>query len=157
MKKKQDSPGVYIPPPLIYVLIFITAVFIQKKAPINDTMFHLKIIKGIGILLQVVALCFLIPSLTKFFKTKNTIVLIKPATSLQTNGVYGISRNPMYVGLVLVYLGVACFIGNWWHIILFPLLIFIVQSYIIKSEENYLQRAFGDKFLQYKKQVRRWL
>jgi len=157
MKSKQDSPGVYIPPPLFYVLTFLAAVFIQKRIHINDSLFHLKITKGIGVLFLLTAFCFLFTSLTKFFKSKNTVVLIKPASSLQTNGVYSISRNPMYVGLAFVYLGITCFIGSWWNIVLLPLLVFIMQSYVIKKEENYLERAFGNEYLEYKKRVRRWL
>jgi protein-S-isoprenylcysteine O-methyltransferase Ste14 len=157
MKPKQDSPGVYLPPPLIYVLIFVTAVFIQRTFYIEDSFFHLTLTKGIAILFLIVAFYFMTTSLIKFFKTKNTVVLIKPAASLQTNGVYGISRNPMYVGLAFVYLGITCFIGNWWNIILFPLLILIIQGFVIKSEEKYLERAFGDKYLEYKRRVRRWL
>jgi len=157
MKTKQDSPGVYIPPPLIYVLIFITAIFIQKRVYIDDTLLRLRLTRGIGIVFLIAAFFFLATSLTKFFKTRNTVILIKPASSLQTGGVYAISRNPMYVGLLFVYLGITCFIGNWWNIILLPLLIFIMQAYVIKSEEKYLERAFGDEFIVYKKRVRRWL
>ncbi len=157
MKPKQDSPGVYIPPPLIYVLIFIAAIFIQKSVYIDDALFRLKLTRVIGILFLITAFFFLATSLAKFFKTRNTVILIKPASSLQTDGVYAISRNPMYVGLLFIYLGITCFIGSWWNIILIPLLIFIMQAYVIKSEEKYLERAFGDKFLEYKKRVRRWL
>jgi protein-S-isoprenylcysteine O-methyltransferase Ste14 len=157
MTTKQDSPGVYLPPPLIYVLIFIAAIFIQKRIHIDDALFRLKLTREIGILFLIAAIFFLATSLAKFFKTRNTIILIKPASSLQTGGVYAISRNPMYVGLLFVYLGITCFIGNWWNIILLPLLIFIMQAYVIKSEEKYLERAFGDKFTEYKKRVRRWL
>lgn len=157
MKTKQDSPGVYIPPPLFYVLIFIASVFIQKKFYINDSLFHLNLTKGIGFIFLVIAFYFLVTSLTNFLKSKNTLVLIKPASSLQTKGVYGVSRNPMYVGLAFIYLGITCFIGNWWNIILFPLLLFIIEAYIIKSEEKYLVRAFGDEYIAYKKRVRKWL
>lgn len=157
MKVKQDSPGVYIPPPLLYVLIFIAASFLQKKCYINDSVFHITLIRLTGILFFIAALVFLAASLRTFFKTRNTVVLIKSATSLQTNGIYGVSRNPMYVGLLFIYLGLTCFIGSWWHLILVPLLVFILQTYIIKKEEQYLIRAFGDQFLGYKKRVRRWL
>ena len=157
MKNKKDSPGVYIPPPLFYVLTFLAAVFIQKRVSINDAVFHLQLTKITGILLLIVALFFLLTSLRKFLLSKNTLILIKPASSLQTNGIYSISRNPMYVGLAILYLGVTCLIGNWWNIILFPLLFLIIQEYIIKREENYLERAFGAEFLEYKNRVRRWL
>jgi protein-S-isoprenylcysteine O-methyltransferase Ste14 len=157
MKLKPDSPGVYLPPPLIYVIVFIAAVNIQKMLQIDDSFFHTSISKGIGILLLVAALYFLASSLTKFFKTKNTVVLIKPASSLQTTGVYAISRNPMYIGLLFLYLAITFFIGNWWNLILLPLLIFIVQAYVIRKEEQYLDRAFGHDFREYKKRVRRWI
>ena len=157
MENKKDSPGVYIPPPLLYVLFFLAAVFIQKKVSINDSLFHLQIIKIAGILLLAIALFFLATSLIKFIQSKNTLILIKPASSLQTNGIYNISRNPMYVGLAIVYLGITCLIGNWWNIILFPLLLLVIQEYIIKKEENYLDRAFGEKYFDYKSKVRRWL
>lgn len=105
----------------------------------------------------VAALFFLSRSLMQFFKTKNTVVLIKPASSLQTTGIYSISRNPMYVGLAFVYLGVTCFIGNAWNIILFPVLFLILQEYVIKKEEQYLSREFGPRYEEYKGKVRRWL
>ena len=157
MESKKDSPGVYIPPPLFYVLIFLAALFIQKKVLIDDTVFHLQITHIVGISLLAVSLLFLVASLRQFFQSKNTLILIKPASSLQTNGIYHFSRNPMYVGLAIVYLGVTCLAGNWWNIILFPILILIVQEYIINREEKYLIRRFGQEYLDYKTKVRRWL
>ncbi len=157
MTSKKDSPGVYIPPPLFYVVTFIIAIIIQKKIPIVNSLFQLEWLKISGIVFLVIALFFLIKSLRQFFQTKNTLILIKPATSLQTNGIYGITRNPMYVGLAIVYVGLSCLTGNWWNFILFPLLVLIVQEYIIKSEERYLEREFGQKYADYKSKVSRWL
>ena len=157
MENEKDSPGVYIPPPLIYVLSFITAGFIQKRIPIDDSWFHSQMAIIMGMSLLIISLFFLVRSLRQFFKSKNTLILIKAAFSLQKNGIYSISRNPMYIGLAIVYLGIACFIGNWWNIILFPILLLIVQEYIIKREEKYLERRFGQEYLDYKGSVRRWL
>jgi Putative protein-S-isoprenylcysteine methyltransferase len=157
MENKKDSPGVYIPPPLFYVAIFLAAVFIQKRIPIDASAFNLQVTKIVGILLLATSLFFSVTSLRKFFISKNTLVLIKPASSLQTNGIYNISRNPMYVGLLFVYLGLTCLIGNWWNIILFPILLFILHQFVIKKEEEYLDRAFGVKYAEYKNKVRRWL
>jgi len=157
MKNKKDSPGVYIPPPLFYVLTFLAAILLQKKIPINDSVFHLQFIKVVGVLFLAISLFFSFTSLRMFFLSKNTLILIKPASSLQTNGIYNISRNPMYVSLALIYLGLTCLIGNWWNILLFPLLFLIIQEYVIKSEEKYLQRAFGIEYSDYQRKVRRWL
>ncbi len=154
---KSKGPGVYIPPPLFYVLIFLASVFIQRKLPISELLFHQTIIKIVGILFLIIALFFLVRSLRQFFLTKNTLILIKPASSLQKTGIYGITRNPMYVGLAFVYIGVACLVGNWWTFILLPFLIFIIQEYIIKREEKYLELEFGQGFRDYRSTVKRWL
>ena len=157
MEIKTDSAGVYIPPPLFYVLIFLAAILVQKKVPIDDSLFHLQITRVAGFVFIVSSLFFLASSLSTFFQSKNTVILIKPASSLQTTGIYGISRNPMYVGLALVYLGITCLIGNWWNVIFFPVLILVIQEYIINREEKYLERAFGVNYIDYKNRVRRWL
>ncbi len=154
---RSKGPGVYFPPPLLYVLIFLAAIFIQKKVPLPDRLFRLPVPKIPGVVFLVLSLFFLVRSLRQFFLTKNTVILIKPATSLQTTGIYAITRNPMYVGLAIAYLGITCFIGNWWNIILLPVLILIVQEYIIKREERYLAIEFGEEYEKYKSKVRRWL
>ena len=129
----------------------------QKIIPITDILFHRTVIKIIGAIFIIAALYFSVRSLRQFFLTKNTLILIKPASSLQITGIYGITRNPMYVGLAILYLGITCLVGNWWNVILFPLLFIIVQEYIIKREEKYLELEFGKEYNDYKKTVRRWL
>jgi len=129
----------------------------QKIIPITDILFHRTVIKIIGAIFIIAALYFSVRSLRQFFLTKNTLILIKPASSLQITGIYGITRNPMYVGLAILYLGITCLVGNWWNVILFPLLFIIVQEYIIKREEKYLELEFGKEYNEYKKTVRRWL
>jgi protein-S-isoprenylcysteine O-methyltransferase Ste14 len=157
MDNKKDHPGIYVPPPIIYALTFLAAVFIQKKVPINDSLFHRQVTKIVGVGLLIIALFFLLRSLRQFVLSKNTLVTIMPTHSLQTNGIYNISRNPMYLGLAIAYLGISCLIGNWWNIILFPFLLLIIQQYMINREEKYLERRFGQVYLDYKSKVRRWL
>jgi protein-S-isoprenylcysteine O-methyltransferase Ste14 len=157
MENKKDHPGIYVPPPIIYALTFLAAVFIQKKVPINDSLFHRQVTKIVGVGLLIIALFFLLRSLIQFALSKNTLVTIMPTHSLQTNGIYNITRNPMYLGLAIVYLGISCLIGNWWNIILFPFLLLIIQQYMINREEKYLERRFGQVYLDYKSKVRRWL
>jgi|ERR1035437_641425 protein-S-isoprenylcysteine O-methyltransferase Ste14 len=157
MENKKDSPGVYLPPPLFYVAIFLIAVFLEHKVPVNDSMFHLQITKLAGILFIAISFFFLVTGLRSFIQSKNTLVLIKPASSLQTTGIFSITRNPMYCGLSILYFAITCLIGNWWNIILFPFLVLIIQEYVIKREEKYLERAFGEEYLNYKNRVRRWL
>lgn len=157
MENQKDNPGVYIPPPLFYVVLFLAALFLQKEFPINSGLFHTQGMKIMGIIFIVIALIFLIRSFRQFFKSKNTLITIRPANSLQTNGMFNITRNPMYLGLAIIYLGLTCLVGNWWNLIVFPFLLLLVQEYIIKKEEKYLDRRFGNEYAEYRHKVRRWL
>ena len=155
--QKKDHPGVYIPPPLIYVAFFFLSVALQKVVPLNTFLLQTAMAVTAGWLLLIAGILVLLPALWKFFVSKNTLITIKPAHSLQTAGIYAFTRNPMYLGLMLLYSGIGFFKGNWWTFIVIPLLIITVQVCIISKEEHYLQRAFGNVYLQYKKKVRRWI
>jgi protein-S-isoprenylcysteine O-methyltransferase Ste14 len=158
MKITKDSPGVYVPPPLVYAACFLLSFLLQGYFTIRSAyFFHSKAANIIGIIIIISGLIFAVPALRQFFKTKNTIILIKPASSLQTTGIYSFTRNPMYLSLLLIYLGMALIFGNWWTIILLPLLIIVINYRIILPEERYLARAFGNSYTDYKKRVRRWI
>lgn len=158
MKNKKDSPAVFIPPPLFYVFIFLSSVILQGYFTIKSAFFfHSRIANIFGIIFILAGLVFDLSALRLFIKSKNTVVTVKPASSLQTTGIYSVSRNPMYTGLLLVYLGLAFIFGNWWTLILLPLLFLLVNYFIIFPEEKYLNRAFGDNYSEYKKKVRRWI
>lgn len=160
MQDKPDlsrGPRVYIPPPFFYVAIFMIARLLQARFPIAAPPFGTFPAKAAGIALIAASLFFLFRSLRQFFSSGNTVVLILPAKSLQTTGIYSLTRNPMYLGLALVYLGAAGLAGSWWTLILFPVLILIVQGYIIRREERYLALQFGEEYEAYRKRVRRWI
>ncbi len=157
MKTKIDHPGVYIPPPLLYVVIFLLSVYIQKLFPLTSLFFKTSIAFILGILFAIIGLILLIPAVVKFFKTKNTLITIKPANSLQTTGIYSITRNPMYLGLLNIYTGIAFFKGNWWTLMLIPIVILTITYLVILKEEKYMARAFGNLYVEYSKNVRRWI
>jgi len=157
MNNNKDHAGVYLPPPLIYIAIFLLAILIQNLVPLNKDFFYSSGATTIGLMLMLAGVVFNFPALRQFVKSKNTLVTVKPAHSLQTTGIYSVSRNPMYVSLLLFYAGLSFLIGNWWNLILSPLLVWVVQSYVIKREEKYLERRFGQAYLDYKSKVRRWI
>lgn len=157
MSTSKDSPGVYIPPPLVYIGMFFLSFLIQKLLPLDPSFFHTGTAHIIGMVTIVAGLCFNIPALRQFARTKNTLVTVKPAASLQTSGIYAISRNPMYLSLLLLYTGLALWFGNWWTLLLLPVLAIVITYFIIKPEERYLERAFGKTYFDYKQKVRRWL
>ncbi|MCW3117067.1 MAG: isoprenylcysteine carboxylmethyltransferase family protein [Chitinophagaceae bacterium] len=155
--KTKDHPGVYIPPPLIYVAVFFFSVLLQKLFPLKGIGLNSEKTLIIGWILILLSLLLTFPALWRFLVSKNSLIPIKSANSLQTEGIYSFTRNPMYLGLIVLYTGVAFLKGNDWTFILIPLLIIIVQLYVIRKEENYLQRVFGEKFNDYVKKVRRWI
>jgi protein-S-isoprenylcysteine O-methyltransferase Ste14 len=157
MKTKKDSPGVYPPPPLFYVAIFFISILLQHYISLSNNFFEGEKSHYLAALFLSLGVISVLPALITFYKSKNTLVTILPAKSLQTKNIYSITRNPMYLGLLFIYTGVALIKGNWWTIILIPLVIFLINQLVIIREEKYLERAFGQEFLDYKNKVRRWI
>ncbi len=81
----------------------------------------------------------------------------RPTTALVTEGPYRRSRNPIYLGMALIYLGVVCATASLGILVFFPLVILIMEFGVIRREERYLERKFGRDYLDYKARVRRWL
>lgn len=155
--KTKDNPGVIIPPPLIYVAFFVLAKALQSIYPILIGIPGSTLFRTLGWIFICLAGGILLPSLWKFWRTKNTVVTIRPANSLQTTGIYAYTRNPMYLGLMVLYVGLSCLSQNGWTFISIPFLIFTVQNYIIRREERYLERAFAEEYESYKRRVGRWI
>jgi len=81
----------------------------------------------------------------------------KPTTQIIRSGPFRITRNPMYLQMVLVCLGFAVALMNLWIVILTPVCAWLLQRLAILPEEIYLERKFGEAYLDYKRRVRRWL
>lgn len=81
----------------------------------------------------------------------------KPTLSIVERGPFLVSRNPMYLQMVLVCIGLAIMLWNVWVLVLTPLCAWLLQRYAILPEEAYLERKFGDVCLAYTRRVRRWL
>ena len=82
---------------------------------------------------------------------------MKPTTALVTEGAFRYSRNPIYVALTLLYVGVALLINALWILLLVVPALVVLRYGVIAREEAYLTRKFGDAYRQYTAQVRRWL
>jgi protein-S-isoprenylcysteine O-methyltransferase Ste14 len=78
-------------------------------------------------------------------------------TGIVTSGLYKFSRNPMYVGLLIILTGYAIWLGSVTPFLLLPLFYWLITQMQIKPEERILQQKFGQEYLDYKNTVRRWL
>jgi protein-S-isoprenylcysteine O-methyltransferase Ste14 len=81
----------------------------------------------------------------------------RPATAIVTAGPYRFSRNPLYVGLTLLYCGLTLAFNTWWGIVLLAPVLIVMHSGVVLREERYLERKFGDTYRQYRSRVRRYL
>src|SRR6266853_614255 len=80
-----------------------------------------------------------------------------PTTALVVDGIYGRTRNPLYLGTTLVYLGLSVAAGSLWAIVLVVPLVWVMNVGVVAREERYLERKFGDAYRAYKARVRRWV
>jgi protein-S-isoprenylcysteine O-methyltransferase Ste14 len=81
----------------------------------------------------------------------------KPVPRMTTEGPFRYSRNPSYLALAMIYAGIAVVRNSLWAILLLPLVVSVVQREVIGREERYLQRTFGEEYLDYKRRVSRWV
>ena len=81
----------------------------------------------------------------------------EPTPEVLQHGPYRLTRNPMYLQMVLICIGLSIILWNAWILVLTPLCAWVLQKYAIEPEEAYLERKFGDSYVAYKSKVRRWI
>ena len=146
-----------IPPPLVALcvaLLMWSMSWIVGPIDVPNTL-----CVGAALALLVVGLGFDLAGLASFLHAKTTINPLRPAatSALVVSGVYRITRNPMYVGMLLVLLGWATYLGNGAAYLLAPLFVFYIGRFQIVPEERMLADKFGADFAAYCARVRRWL
>jgi protein-S-isoprenylcysteine O-methyltransferase Ste14 len=149
MKAKQILPPTYVLMALIVMLILHFALLVVRFIP---TPWHLLglIPLALGVALNLIA--------DSAFRIAGTTVnLFKESTVLKTDGVYGFSRHPMYLGFVLALIGVAILLGSLSSWLVLPIFVILMEIVFIRVEERMLEEKFGPAWLAYKKKVRRWL
>jgi protein-S-isoprenylcysteine O-methyltransferase Ste14 len=92
-----------------------------------------------------------------FRRAGTGIVPFDPATALVTEGLYRFTRNPMYLGMVMLLTGVAIALGSVGAFLPIPVFVGIIHAWFIVGEERFLEDTFGESYLAYKRSVRRWL
>jgi protein-S-isoprenylcysteine O-methyltransferase Ste14 len=143
------------PPPIVYIAGLLLGWGAEALRPTPNLP---RIAALIGFLIGVGLFAFLDPAATARFKRANTnFIPWKPSTSLVTDGPYRFTRNPMYLGMAVLYVGIALGSGLLWALALLPFVLMAIQIGVIRREEAYLERVFGDQYRDYRAQVRRWI
>jgi len=112
---------------------------------------------SLGWLLVGLGLLLLVSTLVTFWRHHTTVNPYKAASELCTSGPFRISRNPIYLGDWLIFLGVALLMGSWWPLVFAPLIWALLRYGVIRHEEAHLEGKFGDAYREYKSRVRRWI
>ncbi len=144
-----------IPPPLIVLVLIVSIYFSSKKIDLIKIPLQLEIsifILSAGILI------FVNPVL-QFIKSKTTVnpIQFEEVNKLVTSGIFKYSRNPMYLGMLMIVLSTSIFYLNIYSILTPLLFILWINKFQIKREEEFLIEKFGDEYLSYKKKTRRWI
>jgi protein-S-isoprenylcysteine O-methyltransferase Ste14 len=147
-----------IPVPWVFILLYLAGLAVQRVLPIAIHSSGLAwIIRMAGFVFIGIGIAFAFSALGIFRKTKTTTVPHETPSTLVTSGPYRFTRNPMYVGLTLEYLGVAGARLEIWPAIVLPLLLAYINFVVIPVEERNLRGVFGDAYQEYGARVARWL
>lgn len=154
----EDNAGVRVPPPLIFALPLVAGLILHRFWPlVAPPPGAGMVIRRVGAVLMVLALALTYWAIFSFRRMGTTVVPRQPATALVLRGPYRFSRNPMYLAMTLLYLGICCWALALWPLLFLPVVLIIIQRSVIGHEEAYLVRRFGDDYRRYLTQVRRWL
>jgi protein-S-isoprenylcysteine O-methyltransferase Ste14 len=150
-----DHAGVYVPPPLIYLTGFVVGWGLHYFWPRQFLPSRLAPIVGATCIS--LALLLVVWSLTLFARAKTAIAPTHPATSIVSRGPYRVSRNPIYIGMAFLYTGIAAWMNALGPLLMLPIVLLVIHTYVISREERYLERKFGEEYRRYQGRVRRWL
>jgi protein-S-isoprenylcysteine O-methyltransferase Ste14 len=157
MRPVESAPLKLIaPPPVMYLGALLLGFVIHAITPIRIfPTSNAHVFVG-GVLLALGA-AFARWSFLTMRKYGTTADPTKPSTELATSGPFRLSRNPIYVAMTALYIGVALMANAAWPLILLGPLLLLMNWGVIRREERYLSERFGDAYAGYRSRVRRWL
>lgn len=158
MSAADDGADVAIKPPFLFLGALMLGCLLSLVLPIPPGLAQankLAVLAGSAFAAAGFALAAF--SARSFGLAGTSVVPGEPSTALVTTGLYAISRNPIYIGFLLVYLGLAIILTSAWVLLLLIPVLIILQRGVVEREEAYLERQFGEAYRKYKARVPRWL
>jgi protein-S-isoprenylcysteine O-methyltransferase Ste14 len=154
-KDERDKPGIRVPPPPIYLLALLLGLLLDRRM-------HVPFLpRGVARLLGWPLVGGGTTLAAWFARTMlgadTTMHINKPVSRVVQDGPFRFTRNPGYLSLTMLYAGIAVLRNALWAIVLLPLVVYVIQREVIEREERYLERTFGEEYLNYKARVRRWM
>ena len=153
--RESVQPLLGIKPPLVLIALITIGIAIHFIAPAQ--LLPDGGIQFVGIPVVLVGLAFALSANLSFHRVGTDDRFASPTSTIVQAGAFSLSRNPMYLGMVLITLGVVISIDSAWSLLVLPVLIIYLQIGVIQREEEYLERWFGQQYRDYRSKVRRWL
>src|SRR5262249_16870379 len=150
-----DNPRVIALPPLLYAGAFLLVVVVRLLAPWPITRWAIALPVGLAVSVTAVALARWGRRTMQAAGTNVNPGL--PATTIVMSGPFQYSRNPLYLALTLLYVGLTLAVNTWWGFVALVPLLATMHLGVVLREERYLDRKFGDSYRQYRAKVRRYL
>ena len=146
-----------IPPPVVTLLVAVSMWFARGYAPSLGLAIPWR--PALAVALVIVGIALALAGVLAFRKAKTTVNPMKPEASstVVATGIYRFTRNPMYLGMLVVLLGWAVFLANGICFLLLPVFVLYMNRFQIGPEERVLSEHFGTGYATYMKSVRRWL
>lgn len=154
----RDHAGIFVPPPLLYAIPFALGIYLHQS--VGHDGFPARAVPAAriaGIAIGALAVILALVAEIFFARAGTSALPIRPTTAIVTRGPYRFTRNPMYVSLALLYLGLVLILGYGWPLVCWPLAVLAVDRFVIPREERYLKEKFGEAYQRYRETVRRWV
>ncbi|HVP06746.1 MAG TPA: isoprenylcysteine carboxylmethyltransferase family protein [Candidatus Acidoferrum sp.] len=155
MSAQHDRPRMITNPPIIVILALLLGWFLEWLQPIP--FLSAPVCYYIGGVVFLLGLPLALPAVVQFWRARTSLIPYRPSTALVVKGPYRYSRNPLYIALTIHYLGIAIAARLPWAIVLIPVMLVLLTWWVIVPEENYLTAKFGEPYIRYRSQVRRWI
>lgn len=149
--------GVNFPPPFLFVAGFLAGWAMHRLFPLPVPASESAAMNTAGWILIVAGIVLLFWAQATFRRHRTTLIPNRPASAMVTDGPYAYTRNPMYVSLIVLYLGLALLTGMLWTVLILPVVLVLLTVLVIRREERYLESAFGDDYAEFRRRVRRWV
>ena len=155
-QQNKDRAGVIAPPPLIYLGGILIGLALDRW------WWHCPILRSTewrwsGLVLVVAGIAVVAAGRRALLAAETNINPFKPTMSIVAAGPFRFTRNPLYLGVTLIYCGLTLVTNTWWGFVLLAPVLLLIHFGVVVREERYLERKFGDSYRQYRARVRRYL
>ncbi|MDF5729408.1 MAG: isoprenylcysteine carboxylmethyltransferase family protein [Rhizonema sp. PD38] len=154
-KETVDNPGVIAFPPALFAGTLALGLLLHFIFPVNFLPPLIAIASSVVVLVG--AALIATSSFRAMRRAQTAVNPSRPTTAIVSDGAFSFSRNPIYLSLTLLDVSIALLFNALWALLILLPLVVVVQNGVIKREERYLERKFGDEYLRYKASVRRWV